>query len=261
MKKDRLLKSTSLLAFLIISFACNNDPKVIDAKNEEANKETTTGIFMGDSSHAGHVHSTSASTSIGEDMHTIIAKETLTTEKYIYILVGEEGLDDFWIATTKQEIIVGNMYFFRDGLLKTNFESREHKKTFDKIFFVSKLVPADHGNSSPSSAGSSPISVPDKKIDRKGSVKISDLIASPKKYTGKTIQVSGKCVKININIMGRNWIHINDGTTEKYDLVITSASAVQVGQNFTITGTVVLDKDFGSGYRYDILLENGVLVK
>ena len=153
------------------------------------------------------------------------------------------------------------MYFFRDGLLKTNFESREHKKTFDKIFFVSKLVPADHGNSSPSSAGSSPISVPDKKIDRKGSVKISDLIASPKKYTGKTIQVSGKCVKININIMGRNWIHINDGTTEKYDLVITSASAVQVGQNCTITGTVVLDKDFGSGYRYDILLENGVLVK
>jgi len=40
MKKDRLLKSTSLLAFLIISFACNNDPKVIGAKNEEANKET-----------------------------------------------------------------------------------------------------------------------------------------------------------------------------------------------------------------------------
>ena len=61
--------------------------------------------------------------------------------------------------------------------------------------------------------------------------------------------------------MGRNWIHLNDGSSKKYDLVITSANAVEIGENFTMTGTVVLEKDFGAGYKYDILLENGLLVR
>jgi hypothetical protein len=248
---------------IALSFGCKNEPKVVTAQNGNTNMTNGTGIFSGDSGHAGHAHT---STSIGEEVHTVVAKETLQTEKYVYIYV-QEGPNEFWIATTKQEIKIGGTYFFRDGLLKTDFESKEHNKTFDKIYFVSKFVSSDHGSSSSAVAETSPnqsqakTPVSSQKADIKGSVKVSDLVANPKKYSGKTIQVSGECVKINNNIMGRNWIHLNDGSTKKYDLVITSSNTVEIGEHFTMTGTVILNKDFGSGYKYDILIENGILVQ
>lgn len=260
---DFKLKCVLIVLIISISSACNNEPKVVTAKNESQKVDNGSGIFNSDSTAAGHVH---ASAPIPEDVHTVVAKQTLPTTKYVYIFV-QEGPNEYWIATNKQDITIGATYFFRDGLLKTNFESKEHHKTFDKIYFVSKLVSSDHANSSATSSVQSPVQDPGsensvtKKIDVKGSVKISELLANPKKYSGKTIQVSGECVKINLNIMGRNWIHVNDGSTKKYDLVITSANAVEIGEKFTMTGTVVLDKDFGAGYKYDILLENGLFLK
>lgn len=250
------MKLGMLLIISWILAVCSNDPKVISENKDVHAGHRTSGIFGEDSSHTGHNHNPQP---IEEGLHTVIAKKALPTQKYVYVLVQEGEQEEYWIATTKQEIVPGNAYFFRDGLLKTNFESREHNMTFDKIFFVSKLVASDHGNKS--SGNNKKVTGSDKSIDLKGSVKISELVANPKKYEGKTIQVSGECLKINSNIMGRNWIHINDGTTKDYDLVITSGSSVQVGQTFIMTGTVALDKDFGSGYRYDILLENGILVK
>ncbi|MCP4978199.1 MAG: hypothetical protein GY931_18780, partial [Maribacter sp.] len=82
-----------------------------------------------------------------------------------------------------------------------------------------------------------------------------------KKYEGHTIQLSGKCVKVNPNIMDRNWIHLQDGSKNDFDLVITSNTFVPEGSAITIRGTVVLNKDFGAGYKYDLILENGTLVK
>ena len=61
--------------------------------------------------------------------------------------------------------------------------------------------------------------------------------------------------------MGRNWIHIKDGSKDDYDLVITSDIVVPQGQLITMTGTVTLNKDFGASYKYDIIIENGVLVE
>ena len=95
----------------------------------------------------------------------------------------------------------------------------------------------------------------------KGSVKIADLVADPKKYSGKTIQISGQCTKVNPNIMGRNWMHLKDGSKDDYDLVITSSVLIPEGHTVTMVGKVVLNKDFGSGYKYAILLEEGEVVK
>ena len=82
-----------------------------------------------------------------------------------------------------------------------------------------------------------------------------------KNMMGKTIQISGQCVKLNPNIMGRNWVHLQDGSKDDYDLVITCDVQIPVGHTVTLTGKVVLNKDFGSGYKYDILLEEGQLVQ
>jgi hypothetical protein len=101
---------------------------------------------------------------------------------------------------------------------------------------------------------------PERNIEQKGSIRIAELIENVKKYEGKTIQVSGECVKINPGIMDRNWIHIKDGSRDDYDLVITSDTYVPEGTLITMKATVSLNKDFGAGYTYDLILENGVLV-
>ena len=93
-----------------------------------------------------------------------------------------------------------------------------------------------------------------------GSMKIADLVKDPKKYEGQTIQISGVCTKINPNIMNLNWIHVKDGSKDDYDLVITSDTFIPEGKSFTMKAKVVLNKDFGAGYVYDLILEEGVLV-
>ena len=74
---------------------------------------------------------------------------------------------------------------------------------------------------------------------------------------GKQVTVTGKVVKVNNGIMKRNFVHVQDGTGGKdtNNLIVTSGQTATVGQKVTITGTVVLDTDFGMGYKYPILVE------
>lgn len=234
--------------------SCDRGPKVIPVANENSNAESSTGVFSGETPPAQVSQLTPSNT---QNVHSVIVQEALPTEKYVYLRV-KEGADEYWIATSKQEVKIGEAYFYREGLLKTNFLSKEYNRTFDKLYLVSSIVKADHGNMSGETSTTQ--SAPQEKIDVKNSVKIADLKANPKKYEGKAIQVSGKCVKVNANIMKRNWIHLNDGSTD-YDLVITSEDFVTDGQVVTVTGTVVLNKDLGAGYFYDILIEDGKIAK
>ncbi len=78
---------------------------------------------------------------------------------------------------------------------------------------------------------------------------------------GKQVTVSGKVVKVNNGIMRRNFLHIQDGTggPETNDLVVTSQQTANVGDKVTVTGTVVLDTDFGMGYKYPLLVEKATI--
>ncbi len=80
---------------------------------------------------------------------------------------------------------------------------------------------------------------------------------------GKTISVKGKVVKVNNGIMGRNFVHVQDGTGDAKDssnnLVATSKQTAAVGDQVTISGTVVLNRDFGSGYSYPLLVEEATV--
>ena len=101
----------------------------------------------------------------------------------------------------------------------------------------------------------------EKAIVHKGTIKISDLVSDPKKYEGHTVQLSGKCVKVNPNIMNLNWIHLQDGSKDDFDMVITTNTFVPEGKLITIRAVVSLNRDFGAGYKYDLILENGTLVQ
>ncbi|NNC61421.1 MAG: hypothetical protein HKO11_03740, partial [Eudoraea sp.] len=90
---------------------------------------------------------------------------------------------------------------------------------------------------------------------------IADLVADPEKYAGKKIELKGMCTKVNIGIMGRNWVHLQDGSKDDYDLVITTSEMVDKDKEVTIRGIVKLNIDLGSGYSYPILVENGKLMR
>ncbi len=243
---------------------------MISVPSNSGNTKPTTGIF--DNLPSGGTSSSSSSSmpSVTNDIHTVKVLEALPTEKYVYLRVDENG-DEYWIATLKIPVEVGKTYFYKKGLLKRNFESKEYNRVFDKVYLVSKVVPSDHGASG-MMAGNSPMKdaknnamkpqkIKPKTIEVEGSVKIADLVDHIDKYKGKEIQISGVCTKLNANIMGRSWIHLKDGSKDDYDLVVTSDVAIPEGHTVTMKGKVSTDLDFGAGYRYDILVENAKVVK
>jgi len=92
---------------------------------------------------------------------------------------------------------------------------------------------------------------------------IERLMADKKSFSGKTIKVKGVVTKVNEEIMGKNWVHIQDGTEAngEYDLTITTLQSATVGDTVTFEGKIALDKDFGYGYFYSVIMEDGNIIK
>jgi hypothetical protein len=93
-------------------------------------------------------------------------------------------------------------------------------------------------------------------------ITIGRLMADKKSFSGKTIKVKGVVTKINEEIMGKNWIHIQDGSEAEgvFDLTITTMHTASVGDTVTFEGKIILDKDFGYGYYYNVLMEEGQIL-
>lgn len=74
---------------------------------------------------------------------------------------------------------------------------------------------------------------------------------------GKTVSAQGKVVKVNNGIMGRNFVHVQDGTGDasNNNLIVTSKDTANVGDSVSVTGVVAVNRDFGGGYSYPLLVE------
>jgi len=259
-----------LLGIFVLLVSCNDKPKVITAKSQNDAQKESSGIFTEEATEKFEFKENTTNGSFTDNLHSVVAREVLPTEKYVYVKVAENG-KEFWIASAKQEIEIGKVYYYRNDLLKTNFESKEYNRVFDTIYLVSALVSHNHGTGtikaefteSPKEEINKKQTIPthtEEIIEHKGSITIAHLVANARQYEGKTVQVSGKCVKINPNIMKRNWIHLRDGSKDDYDLVVTSNTFVAEGQIVTMKALVSLNRDFGAGYTYDLILENGEVV-
>jgi len=90
-------------------------------------------------------------------------------------------------------------------------------------------------------------------------ITIAKLLTGKQSYSGKVIKIKGKVTKFNPSIMGKNWVHIQDGTEFEggFDLTVTTDIQASVGETITFEGKIVLDKDFGYGYFYNVLMEDG----
>ncbi len=200
------------------------------------------------------------------DSHKITVKEVLNANAYTYLL-ATEGEKEYWIAIPKTEVTVGKTYTYEGGMEMKKFESKDLKRTFDSVFFVEGLTDPN------------PPAVTEKAIDpkaiapktelakgitlAKGGISLFDLYSTRDKLAGKTVILTGKVTKFMPEIMNKNWIHLQDGTSFNgfNDITITSLEKLKVDEIVSLKGKVVLNKDLGSGYKYDILIEDAVVVK
>lgn len=92
---------------------------------------------------------------------------------------------------------------------------------------------------------------------------IEQVYAKKEKLVGKQVQVKGKVVKVNEGIMGKNFLHITDGTGKEgsNDLTVTTDDRAAMGDTVSVTGEVVINRDFGAGYIYPLLIEKARVSK
>ena len=94
---------------------------------------------------------------------------------------------------------------------------------------------------------------------KKADQTVAELYAGQNGLLGTVVKVRGKVVKFSAQIMGKNWIHVQDGTGQAggNDLTVTTADSAKVGDTVLVTGKITLKKDFGMGYKYDLIIEDG----
>ena len=95
-------------------------------------------------------------------------------------------------------------------------------------------------------------------VKPKGGKTVQEVYQEKDKLNGKRVTLRGKVVKYNEAIMGKNWLHLRDGTGKEpaNDLTVTTQAKAKVGDMVLLEGTVTLNKDLGAGYNYDVIIED-----
>ncbi len=88
---------------------------------------------------------------------------------------------------------------------------------------------------------------------------------SPCPLGGQTVTIRGVVVKFNVGVMGKNWIHLQDGSGDAAqgtsDITVTTLDGAAKGETIVIKGIVRTNKDFGAGYAYPVIVEEARIAK
>lgn len=195
----------------------------------------------------------------------ITIEEVIQVTGYTYIH-AREGNEMIWIAVPTTNAKKGEEYYYISPMVMKDFESKELGRKFETIYFIAKLKPADedaaiihdaHAQKKPETKQNVSIEHSDEVIP------IAELFRNKEKYNGKVIKVQGKVTKFTTKILYKNWVHLQDGTSDKenFDLTITTTEEVKVDEEAIFEGKISLDKDFGYGYFFAIIMEDAKIFK
>ena len=221
--------------------------------------------------------------------------ETQDVSTYTYVRLDDGAGKQIWAAVPQTQVEIGEEVALKGGTVMTNFNSKTLNRTFESIIFASgfvrgsenKIARTTGGANGSSSDAVQPASSPDgmtsqsssgstraivsfsgvkvEKSTAQNGYTVGELFAKAVNLNNQKVTVKGRVVKISPNIMGKNWLHIQDGSgdpsTNTHDLVVTSSAVVEKDTVISLEGVLAADKNFGSGYRYDVLIEDAVVVK
>jgi hypothetical protein len=188
--------------------------------------------------------------------------QTMDVSQYTYVEVDTgDGL--VWVAGPVTEVKVGDAVEVSGGIQMVNFRSSALDRTFDKIQLVSAIGVKSNQNGSSESApggGNAGAEPQVSRIERiEGGHTVAEVIAGKTSLAGSEVAVRGKVTKLNASIMGRNWLHLSDGTIGpdgEQEVTVSTEDIATVGSTVVVRGTVATDRDFGSGYNYSVLIED-----
>lgn len=203
--------------------------------------------------------------------------ETMDAVGYTYVQV-DDGKKKIWAAAPQFAVNVGDEVMVPEGMAMHNYHSETLDRDFDVVYFVESVLNATSpamastGSMAPNDGqmpeGHPPISgmeTPDEvDLDNvpkaEGGHTISEIYSDKAELSGEQVTLRGKVVKFSPQIMGTNWIHLRDGSGDPdagtHDLTVTSQVQVAVGDTIVASGPLTLDKDFGYGYQYDLIMED-----
>jgi hypothetical protein len=182
---------------------------------------------------------------------------------YTYAEV-DTGKEKVWAAATTTALNVGEMVGFTTEMPMQNFHSNSLKRDFPMIYFVNSFITSNADQAGATKDIASPHGAIKtaasaraiEGIDKvEGGSTIAELYNDKQKLDGKEIRVRGQVTKFNANVMGKNWLHIRDSSTMD-DLTVTTGSTTVIGSVVVIEGKLTLDKDFGYGYVYPLIIED-----
>ncbi|MDY0351400.1 MAG: DNA-binding protein [Desulfobulbaceae bacterium] len=217
--------------------------------------------------------------------------ETIDAAGYTYVNVDTGGGSQ-WVAVPETDLEVGKEVSFAGGMEMKDLESKTLGRTFDSVIFSTGETSADPqgmapaegsadsfsealrmetaGTSAPpadmaSSGGSMAAIVPStdvqvEKAEGENAFTVSELHEKKDELNNQKVVVRGKVMKVSSMIMGKNWVHIQDGTGDPlnntHDLVVTTMAEPQKDEVVVVEGTLHANRDFGAGYRYDVIIED-----
>ena len=244
MKKHLIL----FVAILALTVSCKDDaPKAVEQPVPEKTKTAQ--------SAAGGVTGT--------------ALETMKADRYTYVQV-DTGSEKIWAATPEFLGKVGDTVVVPKGLAMQNFHSKTLERDFEVVYFVGAITvvgddqgPSQMARSSfmhppKSDKGSKPQTEVSGIKRAKDGKKVAEIFAGSKDLAGEQVTVRGKVVKFLPQIMGKNWLHLQDGSGSEgtNDLTVTTTTTVNVGDVVLVSGVVSIDRDFGYGYEYEVIIED-----
>jgi hypothetical protein len=222
--------------------------------------------------------------------------ERIDAAPYSYLrIAGPAG--EVWAAVPQAAIENGVEVVIENPMAMDGFESKTLNRKFEKIYFgtlagqggapqgaapagmppgaapaAGQMPPggmppggmaAQHAAAAAGPADAGDVKVP--KATGANARTVAEIHAQKAQLKEKKVTVRGKVVKSNAGIMGKNWVHIRDGSGSQAkgdnDITVTSDSAANVGDVIVVTGVVRVDKDFGAGYAYPVIIEEATYAK
>jgi hypothetical protein len=232
-----------------------------------------------------------------------IILETMNAAGYTYILV-DSGKSKNWVAIPETPVKVGDQVSYGEGMVMENFHSKSLDRTFSSIVFSPGLSGGETAEATPTatetaapkaedsfaaavareqqaqpttpakaaetSGGSTGAIVPfaEVKVEKApgdNSYTVEELFAKAEALNGQKVQLRAKVVKFSASIMGRNWVHLQDGSgnpmNNTHDLVVTTQQTVAKDEIVIVEGMLAANKDFGAGYSYTAIVEDAQIIK
>lgn len=191
--------------------------------------------------------------------------ETLDAGGFTYVRL-KTAAGEKWVVTSPVDVKVGSDVSVSSAMAVEKFESKALHRTFDNIVFgsIDGAEQRPHASAPPAPPAHAEITdVNVAKAEGADAKTIAEIWASKGALKDRRVVVRGKVVKFLPSIMGKNWLHVRDGSGTRGkgddDIAVISDDQTKVGSVVTLTGTVRVDKDFGAGYQYPVIIEDARL--